>query len=442
MNKLSKVYTNINVYDAAIERIQYIFNEFDHVLVAFSGGKDSGVLLNLAYDYAVSTDQLSKLSMYHLDYEAQYTMTTDYVADCFVNQYKGIRKYWLCLPISAQCAVNMDSSYWIPWDDDKVDIWAREMPINDYVINESNVPFNFKKGNPDYDVQVDFCKWYASINGKTATLIGIRSDESLNRFRAIASDKKVNSYKGCNYITGSKDLYNAYPIYDWTVDDIWIANAKFNYTYNKLYDLYYQAGLSLHDMRVASPFNDCAVDSLKIYKVVEPNMWAKLIGRVNGVNFAGIYGGTTAMGWKSIRLPKGHTWKSYLEFLLSTLPEQTKNNYIEKFETSIKFWREKGGVLDEKTILELQECGINADVGGNTNYRTSKIPVRFEEYPDDADVTDFKSVPSYKRMCVCIMKNDHLCKYMGFSQTKKELEQRQRTINKYKNIIRGRDENV
>jgi predicted phosphoadenosine phosphosulfate sulfurtransferase len=98
--------------------------------------------------------------------------------------------------------------------------------------------------------------------------------------------------------------------------------------------------------------------------------------------------------------------------------------------------------LDEKTILELQECGINTDVGGNTNYRTSKIPVRFEEYPDDADVTDFKSVPSYKRMCVCIMKNDHLCKYMGFSQTKKELERRQRTINKYKNIIRGRDENV
>jgi predicted phosphoadenosine phosphosulfate sulfurtransferase len=49
---------------------------------------------------------------------------------------------------------------------------------------------------------------------------------------------------------------------------------------------------------------------------------------VNGVNFAGIYGGTTAMGWKSIKLPPGHTWKSYMEFLLSTLPEDTADNYI------------------------------------------------------------------------------------------------------------------
>lgn len=40
--RLVKVYTDINVYDAAIERLKYVFEEFDNVLVAFSGGKDSG----------------------------------------------------------------------------------------------------------------------------------------------------------------------------------------------------------------------------------------------------------------------------------------------------------------------------------------------------------------------------------------------------------------
>lgn len=60
-------------------------------------------------------------------------------------------------------------------------------------------------------------------------------------------------------------------------------------------------------MRVASPFNDCAQESLKLYKVIDPANWARMVGRVNGVNFTGLYGGTTAMGWKTIKLPPGHT---------------------------------------------------------------------------------------------------------------------------------------
>ncbi len=433
---MPKVFLNKTVYDAAQERIKYIFEEFSNVLVAFSGGKDSGVLLNLCYDYAKKHGQLDRLAMYHLDYEAQYTATTDYVTDSF-DAFPGIEKYWLCLPMAAQCAVNMSQSYWIPWDAGAHEIWAREMPENEFVINENNVPFDFKHCMQDYDLQAAFGKWFASRNGKTAAMIGIRSDESLNRFRAIASNKKVNSYKGMHYITGADDLYNAYPIYDWTVEDIWTANAKLGYQYNKLYDLFYQAGLSAHQMRVASPFNDCATDSLKLYKVVEPNMWAKLVGRVNGVNFAGIYGGTTAMGWKSIKLPEGHTWKSYLTFLLDSLPEEARDGYVEKFETSIKFWRERGGVLSDETIRELQEIGLKFEIESETNYKTTKKPVRFSDYPDDADVTDFKTVPSYKRMCICIMKNDHLCKYMGFSQTKKETEKRRAIMEKYKNIIHG-----
>ena len=92
---------------------------------------------------------------------------------------------------------------------------------------------------------------------------------------------------------------------------MWTAYQKFNYPYNKLYDLYYKAGLTPAQMRVASPFNDCAKESLNLYRVLEPETWTKLVGRVQGANFTAIYARTKAMGYRNITLPKGHTWKSY-----------------------------------------------------------------------------------------------------------------------------------
>ncbi len=175
----------------------------------------------------------------------------------------------------------------------------------------------------------------------------------------------------------------------------------------------------MDQMRVASPFNDSASESLKLYKVIDPKNWGKMIGRVNGVNFTGIYGGTTAMGWRSIKLPKGHTWKTYFEFLLTTWPNQSKENYLKKLNTSIEFWKNRGGCLDVSLIEKLKSLGIKLEVVENTNYKTAKKPVKMD-YLDEIDLPEFREIPTYKRMCICIMKNDHLCKYMGFSATKTE----------------------
>ena len=432
---MGKIYTNQNVYDASQSRLEYIFNEFENVLVAFSGGKDSSVCLNMVYEYAKAHGMLDKVAMYHLDYEAQYQMTTDYVTKVF-SEYPGIKKYWLCLPIAAQCCCNMTSGTWIPWEREKQNIWVREMPDSEYVINQDNVQFQFKEGDMDYKVQTNFSKWFSKEYGKTAVVVGIRASESLHRYVAVSKDDKKIIYDGkkwCSVI--DKNTVNAYPIYDWETSDIWTANAKFEWNYNKLYDLYYQAGLTIDKMRVASPFNDCASETLKLYKVIDPNMWGKMVSRVNGVNFTGIYGGTTAMGWKSITLPKGHTWKSYCEFLLNTLDEDTRNHYIRIFNTSFKYWMEKGGNIDKDLYDEmLQKNNVKIKDVCQAKRYPNKNKVTFEEYPDDIDVGRFAEVPTYKRMCICILKNDYFCKYMGFGQTKSDLEKRKRAIEKYKNI--------
>jgi len=425
----------MNVYDASQERLARVFAEFDNVYVSFSGGKDSGVLLNLAIDYIRKNLPGRKLGVFHIDYEAQYQMTTDYVDLELEKNADILDVYRICLPIAASCATSMSQAYWIPWDRDAKDLWVRPLPKSS--INESNHQFDwFNKGMWDYDLQERFCHWYHAKNRatKTACLVGIRTDESLNRWRAIHSDKNQNKFEDLPWtLEMGPNIYNAYPIFDWSVDDIWTANGKFGWDYNKLYDLFYRAGVPFVKMRVASPFHDCGIENLKLYKVIDPKNWGKMVGRTNGVNFAGIYGGTTAMGWKSIKLPKGHTWKSYMEFLLTTLPDEAATSYRAKLATSQRFWRETGGCLSSDTIEKLQALNVAFTVGEPTKRKTSKLPVTME-YLDDIDIEEFREIPTYKRMCVCIMKNDHLCKYMGFSLSKTETEIRSRAERQYENL--------
>ena len=108
---------------------------------------------------------------------------------------------------------------------------------------------------------------FKSKKGKTVCLIGIRSDESFNRYIRIRNN--FRKYKNNNYIYELKNgSFNAYLLYDWTVKDIWIANAKFGFEYNQLYDLFYYAGISIDKMRVASPFNDCASSTQNYIKLL------------------------------------------------------------------------------------------------------------------------------------------------------------------------------
>lgn len=422
-----------NVYELTQERLKMIFEEFDNIYISFSGGKDSGVLLNLCIDYIRQNSLKRKIGIFHMNYEVQYSMTIDYVNRVLETNRDILDVYRICVPFRVTTCTSMYQSYWRPWDEQKKEAWVREMPKDAMKVDK--FPF-YNRKMWDYDFQIEFSRWLhlQKAARRTCCLVGIRTQESYNRWRTIYRGVK-KQYKNCMWSTEiDENVYNLYPLYDWKTEDIWVANGKFGWDYNKLYDLYYQAGVSLDRQRVASPFINEAIESLALYKVIDPDTWGKMIGRVNGIGFAGLYGNTHAAGRKSIRLPEGYTWKSFMEFLLSTLPEHTRNRYLAKLKTSIRFWKEKGGVLSDEVIQKLKDRNIPIQIGDSSNYKTEKKPVRMD-YLDDIDIEEFREIPSYKRMCICILRNDHTCKYMGFALTKEENEMKSNALEKYKHIL-------
>ena len=76
-------YLEQDVYEAFRSRLKLIFEEFDHIFISFSGGKDSGLLLNLVLDYRNKYFPEKKLGVFHQDFEAQYTVTSEYIERTF-----------------------------------------------------------------------------------------------------------------------------------------------------------------------------------------------------------------------------------------------------------------------------------------------------------------------------------------------------------------------
>ncbi len=433
-------YSSRNVYEALQDRLRYIFEEFDNIFVSFSGGKDSGLLLNLTLDFQRKYYPNKRIGVFHQDFEAQYSATTDYVERTFARIRNEVEPYWVCLPMATRTALSSYEMYWYPWDDTKEESWCRPMPQHDYVIHLKNNPITtYRYRMHQEDLAKQFGRWYRISHGdkKTVCLLGIRADESLQRYSGIINRKY--GYKGECWISKQfKDVWTASPLYDWSNSDVWHANFLFDYDYNKLYDLYYMAGLKPDQMRVASPFNDYAKESLNLYRVIDPVMWSKLVGRVQGANFGAIYGKTKALGYRSLTLPEGYTWEAYTKFLLDTLPVRLRNQYIRKFKTSIDFWHNTGGGLEEHVIQELIDRGYSIRRNGVSNYtvmRCSRV-VFIGNIPDHTDdIKSSKDIPSWKRMCYCILKNDHMCRFMGFGLTREQQRNVDMLKEKYKKVV-------
>lgn len=430
-----KSYREQNVYDAAMDRYKFIFENFERIYLSFSGGKDSGVMLNMALRYMREHGITKKIGVMILDNEANYEQSLQFMHSILSKNRDLLDIYWCCLPITLPCTVSSYAVDWQCWGEADRDRWIRPMPAEDYIVNLKNCPFDYFVENMGYQEFWDkFGDWYGQ-GKRTACLIGIRTVESLNRFRAIMNDRKESL---CGHMWTKRNteyVYNCYPLYDWRTEDIWTANAKFDWEYNGLYDIFYKAGVPVHRMRVASPFMSESKSSLGLYRVIDPHTWARLCARVQGANFLATYG--KQLNYHSFKLPPGHTWKSFTRFLLATLPEEVSANFKARFIQSLKFWGRVGRGLPDEVIAELKDAGIRFQLNGTTPHGSKTLRrVRIQRIPDHLDMLSCHNsqVTSWKRFAITILKNDHTCKYMGLAPTKEQMERQRAITQKYKRL--------
>ncbi len=285
---MTKKYLPKNVLDAAIERLEIIFKNFEHIYFSFSGGKDSSLMVQLANQVAKQMNR--KFDVLFIDLEAQYRYTIKHVEE--IKQLSQIRDFYhIALPIALRNAVSVLQPKWICWEKESEHLWVREMPKD--CINIDNCPFPwFKKGEEFEEFIVQFANWYQTkYQGKVACGVGIRTDESLNRFRTIAMQDKKVTFENYHWTTKLKvhekhiDVYNFYPIYDWTTEDIWGAVSKFNFSFNYIYELMYKNGLSIYEQRLCQPYGDDQKKGLNQFKALEYDTWGKVLNRVNRCQF-------------------------------------------------------------------------------------------------------------------------------------------------------------
>lgn len=381
-----KKYQDYTVLVAARDRINKMFDNFEKIYVSFSGGKDSTVMMHLIMDEAIKRNRI--VGVLIIDLEAQYKDTIKNIEN-IVSLYKeNIDLHWVCVPLLLRNAVSNFDPRWICWDEDKKDIWVREKP--DCAKIGKDYPFFVDKMEFE-EFMILFGKWYSK--GKlTAACIGIRCDESLHRYRAIACDKKELTFKDYKWTTKiDKNLYNVYPLYDWKTEDIWIYHGKYkDKPHNEIYDKMNMAGVKLSQQRLCQPYGDDQRRGLWLYHILEPETWYKVVARVNGANFGSLYiqesGNMT--GYNKITKPEGHTWKSFCNLLLKTLPKKTREHYVYRFKKFISGWKDRG---------------------------YDNIP---EEAPFELEAKCW--VPSWRRMCKTILRNDYWCKGLGQTQPKSE----------------------
>jgi predicted phosphoadenosine phosphosulfate sulfurtransferase len=393
---LTKGFSDKSCLELARERNKYIFDNYDEVVVSFSGGKDSTVLLNLALDEAIARGKI--LEVYFIDEEAIPIDTHDYVKR--IAKHPSINLTWFCLPFKHLNACSKTEPYWYCYDPKKKELWCNTPP--DYAVFEHPL---FRPGE-------DYINFFQKVQKKKTKqgikhiyLIGIRTEESMRRLASVTTRKHYN------YISNVEGV-NGYPIYDWTSNDVWLYVNKFDKDYNRLYDkLAFYYGTNYNKARACQPFGQEPLRGIDFFAQAYPELWEKMLYRVDGVNSANLYANTSLYGsrmedkdgiTKLIASIPGKSIKEKVEAFLANIEDpKQKTLYTKKYNTIknrhnnksiLKLTEDNPDVLSGYCYSNILELFIRGD---EKNRKMRIIEIKAQDIRNKLNLTLLEALDKY-----------------------------------------------
>lgn len=320
-----------NVLDAARDRIAFIFDHFEEIIVSISGGKDSTVLAHLAVAEAARRGR--KVGLFFLDEEVVYQSTIDQVRYLMEMAPDHIRRLWLQVEFRLTNATSAVENQLICWEAGKHDLWMRPKlpfaiqhrmwPLESQTVRDRNKGFGF------YDAIENFERCFNGV----AFLVGLRAaGESPNRWRAVVKNPVAIGGRSVYWATSKGANVALYPIYDWNFHDVWKYIYDEKIRYSSIYDMQFRKCYPISEMRVSSLIHEHAFRSIVDLPEFEPKTYARLCKRIKGIRLAQETGKSAKL-FACRKLPKNFgSWRTYRDFLLTTHPDpDRKPIFVKRF---------------------------------------------------------------------------------------------------------------
>lgn len=363
------LYSDKNVLQAANDRIRKIFGYGRPVVVSFSGGKDSTVLLEITLQVAKELG-ISKVPVLFLDQECEYTRTAEYMQ--YIMNRPEVEPYWMQIPFRLWNANTGD--WFTPWEPGVK--WMREKEGIAY--KENIYKCDRFKELFDAICHYHFGKGYISLGG-------VRIEESITRRRGLMSGNVIDG------ITWGKKGNNGivlYPLFDWSFKDIWYYIFSTRVKYNTVYN-YIFTKKPLSRARVSSLIHENSNEAIPLLQEIDPVAYNAMYERIPNI------GTTNHLLLDAFEEIKNYpncfvSWSEYIRYLIDNLicdaNKVTFHRNFDRVELEIRGWQKRDkidiyrtfcrGIITEDFEMTKLANGIQRH---KHNYKYGNIETVIEE---------------------------------------------------------------